>query len=94
MNAAADWLDLLPWFTIDELLTLLDSERAAMLYTDALRAAGLGLAGAFDDPALNVLAAVMVQVHGADPMALIDGRSVAATGGTDWRQEAASRRMV
>ena len=42
-----------------------------MLYADALRAAGFGLAGAFDDAALDVLAADLAQVHGADPMAVL-----------------------
>ena len=75
MTAAA-WLGLLPWAPPEERRMLLDSEHAAMLYADALRAAGLPLPGAFDNQALDVLAGVLAAVHG-EPVELMEGRAIA-----------------
>ena len=65
MSVAAEWLDLLPWATREELRTLIESEHAAALYFGGLRAAGVPMAEAFQTPAaLDVLAGVCVELHG------------------------------
>jgi hypothetical protein len=53
--------------TPEERRALLDHELAVLRYYEALREAGLPAAGAFEsEAALAVLAAVLVEIHGAD----------------------------
>ena len=76
MSVAAEWLDLLPWATLEELRTLIESEHAAALYFGGLRAAGVPMACAFVTPAaLEVLAQVCVVVHGT-PGELMEGEAI------------------
>jgi len=68
--AAMSWLELLPWATADERRELLDSEHAAATYADALRAAGIPRALAFESAAFELFAEVLAEVHG-EPGSLI-----------------------
>ena len=71
----AEWLELFPYATREELRTLIESEHAAALYFGGLRAAGVPIAEAFTSTAaLDVLAHVCVAVHGT-PGELMEGRA-------------------
>ena len=75
MSVTAEWLDLFPYATREELRTLIESEHAAALYFGALGAAGVPMAYAFVTPAaLEVLAQVCVAIHGT-PHNLMEGRA-------------------